>query len=788
MSLTRLIFKTLMGTRRPIYQGRLGSDALSAPVVIRRDAWGIPYIRAENDRDAWYALGFCQGQDRAFQIESRLRVVRGTLAELIGSSALAIDRLSRSIGFYRSAQRQLEALDPQVRALLDAFARGVTDGATKGVRKKAHEFSLLRARPTPYTAADVLGLLKLMSFLLASNWDSELARLGISRKDGFDALKAIDPLISTAPLPNAAASPPAADQKDARTSSQSPDFLARLSEDLQAFIAFTGRGGASNNWALGPDRTRSGRPIVANDPHLSPDLPPHWYLAHIATPGWRVAGAALAGAPGIIVGHNGRVAWGVTAGLTDNTDLFLEEIGEDGASVRRGERFVPCHVETETIHVRGSESVTLRCLETDLGPVLSQAQAGDWAVAMRATWLDPLPITGFLKAHLAASGKELRQLFREWPTLPLNLVYADDGGHIGWQLVGLAPVRKKGHGTFPLPGADAEAGWEKDGVPFEEMPHLANPPEGIIVTANSAPDVDGPYLGSDWLDPYRKRRIVERLAAREKWTASENAALQLDVASVVWEEVAPILRSIDVSDPDAAFALEMLRAWDGCMSADSPAATVFETFLVLMDRRAVRRKVNQAFDEAVGRGAFPLATYTTFGARVAGRISRLMRERPDGWFDGPWEREIELCLAEVIDTLRARFGPGPESWAWGKVRPLVLAHPAGQGVLGRIFNRGPFPIGGDTNTVAQAGVDALDPFGGVLAIASLRAVVEVGSWDEARFVLPGGQSGNPCSPHYDDMLALWLKGESVVLPWSDEAVAKVVRTTLQLQPASAPGI
>lgn len=791
MAAARFVLRALLGRRLPRYQGRLESDFLSAPVVIRRDAWGVPYIRAENDADAWYALGFCQGQDRAFQIESRLRVVRGTLSEILGIAGLPIDRLSRAIGFYRAAQRQLETLDPHLRSQLEAFARGVTDGAAVGAKRPPHEFTLLRTRPTPYTAADVLGVLKLFSFLLASNWDAELTRLSIVQRDGASALEAVDPL--AVPWPETAPAPRGREGAGARpapSSAASPagvvaEALSRLHQDLQAFLAFTGRGGASNNWVLGPSRTRSGRPIMANDPHLSPDLPPHWYLVHIATPGWRAAGAALAGAPGIIVGHNGHVAWGVTAGLIDNTDLFLEQIGEDGASVRRGNAFRPCRVVTETIYVRGRDSVTVRCLESDLGPVLPPAEAGGWAVSLRATWLDPLPVTGFLRAHLARSGEELRQLFREWPTLPLNLVYADDGDHIGWQLVGRAPVRKKGYGTFPMVAADPEAGWESEAVPFEQMPHAVDPPEGFLATANSAPPGDdGPYLGSDWLDPYRKRRIVEVLASKNTWTAAESAALQLDVASMVWREVRPALVSLETSDPDAALALRLLKEWDGDMAATSPAATVFEAFLVAMDRRAMSRKVKGALDEALGRGSLPLAFTTTFGMRFAGRVSWLLRERPAGWFDGPWEREIEACLAEVVRDLRRRFGPGPESWAWGRVRPLVLAHPAGRGILGRIFNRGPYAVGGDTNTVAQAGVDPLNLFGGAMAIASLRAVVEVGAWDEARFVLPGGQSGNPYSPHYDDMLALWLKGESIVLPWSDAAVEKVVRSTLELYPTS----
>ena len=488
----------------------------------------------------------------------------------------------------------------------------MTDGATRGAKRPAHEFALLRSRPSPYTPADVLGLLKLLSFLLASNWDSELARLAVAESDGVEALMAIDPLIR-APATSIGLD----DVPDGGA-------LSLLRADLQHFVAYTGHGGASNNWVLAPDRTLWGRPIMANDPHLTPDLPAHWYLAHIATPEWRVAGAALAGAPGIIVGHNGRVAWGVTAGLIDNTDLFLEEIGEDGVSVRRGDTFLPCKSEGETIEVRGGKSVSMRYLESDLGPILPPVQAGGRAVSIRATWLDPLPVKGFLGAHRAQSGEELRQLFREWPSLPLNLVYADRDGSIGWQLVGRAPIRKSGYGLFPLNASDLEVGWKEEPVPFEEMPHVANPPDGVVVTANSSPhEGDGPYLGSDWLEPYRKRRILEALSAKKKWSLEENARLQLDVVSLVWREIGPSLLGLETADPDAALALEILGDWDGSVTADSPAAAIFESFLVMMHRRAINRKVKDALGPALGQGSVPLASVTSFGGRMAGRRRKL---------------------------------------------------------------------------------------------------------------------------------------------------------------------
>lgn len=770
--ISRLLFQSILGRRLPADSGALRLEGPIAPIRIARDQWGIPYIEAQNDHDAWFGLGFCQGQDRAFQIETRLRVVRGTLAELIGPDGVPIDRVSRSIGFYRSAQAQLAALARPERELLEAFARGVTAGAARGGERLAHEFTLLRSRPTPYTAADVLGLLKLISFLLASNWDVEMARLLVAQLDGVDALLALDPVARYAREDLAEL-----EGADARSGGRVREAVVSLHRELQMFFTAAGRSGGSNNWAVAPQRTRRGNPIVANDPHLPPGLPPHWYLAHVRTPQWRAVGACLAGAPGIIVGHNGRVAWGVTAGLIDNTDLFVEEIGPDGASVRRGDGFVPCQVQEETIAVKGGREVTLRLLTSDRGPVLvPDGPAGSgYGLAVRATWLEALPVVGFLKAHQSRTGEELRRLFEAWPSLPLNVVYADELGSIGWQLIGRAPVRRGGWGVAPAPAWRQDRGWQEAPVPYGEVPRAVDPPDGVVATANGRPPVEGgPFLGYDWLEEFRRRRIVESLLQRDDWDVAETLRLQTDVESLAWRSIRTTLEELSPQDPDARLALELMMAWDGQVTAGSTGAAVFEAFLAAMGKRVFRRKAPNA----------GLAFLGTQASRFTSRLIALLQERPAGWFEQSWDAEIEACLAGAVAGLRARYGGRTEDWAWGKVRPLTLGHPAGRGPLRAVFNRGPFAFAGDINTVAQGGVDPLDVTANPLAIASLRAVIEVGVWDEARFVLPGGESGNPCSPHYDDMLPLWLEGRAVVIPWSDAAVEARVRRTLSLFPAA----
>lgn len=775
-NLPRFLLRQLLGRRLPTATGTLTIPGLGGEVTIRRDGWGVPHIGAANDHDAWFGLGFCHGQDRPFQLEILLRVVRGTLAELVGANGLGADRLVRRVGFRRAAAAQLAVVDPEVRQMLEAYAAGVNAGHSLGLRRRPQEFVLLRARPTPWTALDVVAGMKFQGFVLASNWDVELARLKILTADGPEALAALDPAY---PDWQPVTAPPA--QSAGRA-------VDRLAEDLAAFAVVVGAGGGSNNWALDGSRTASGRPLVANDPHLPPMLPPHWYLAHLRTPAWEAAGASFVGGPGIPAGHNGFAAWGITAGLTDNTDLFLEEIGLDGASVRQGDGFVPCQLLREEIAVRGAAPVVEDVLITPRGPVIGPALEGEFeAISLRAVWLDALPVQGLLRIHLARSFAQARRFLAEWPTLPLNLVWADEAGAVAWQLFGQAPRRKKGWGTVPMPGWDPEAGWEESPVAFEDLPHHEAPACGYVATANNRPvcEGEGPFLGVDWLDGYRVGTIVEALEKRTDWDIASCLTLQRSELALGWRDLRAAVLAVPSVDADAETALRLLREWDGRVAADSPAAAVYELFVAGLAERVARAKAPRSFEWALGRGFGLLLPHGFLSVRRVGHLARLVREQPAGWFARPWPEELAYVLADAVRRLRRDHGNDPLAWAWGRVRPLTLRHVLERRrPLDRVFNLGPFPWGGDANTLSQASVLPLDPFGNPGFIASMRMVVDVGHWSASRWVLPGGQSGNPFSPHYADQLPLWQTGEGVPIPWTEDEVREATRQTLRLVAAS----
>jgi penicillin G amidase len=778
----RLLLR-LLGRRLPRTSGRIRLTGLEGPLTVRRDAWGIPHVEAGCATDAWYGLGFCHAQDRALQLELLLRVGSGTLAELIGPDGLTIDRMSRRIGFRRTAHAQLEVIGPEVREVLEAYVRGINQGYERGLRGSPHELALLRRRPTPWTALDVLCFVGLQAFSLSSNWDVELARLKILTDDGPEAVADLDPGYPAWLPVSAPPGRPAGAMVD------------RLAADLALFQGLVSVGGGSNNWAIAGSRTASGLPLLANDPHLAPRLPAPWYLAHLRTPDWEVAGASFVGGPALPIGTNGEAAWGITAALTDNTDLFIEEIGPDGVSVREGNDLVPCQVVTERIAVKGGDPVEERVLITPRGPVIT-AMLDDslpQALSMSAIWLHPLPIRGFLDVVHARSFDAFRAAFAEWPGPTLNLVYADRDGHIGWQLVGQLPRRKTGNGTIPLRGADPASGWEESPIAFDQMPFVADPPTGWVATANNQPvpdgNGDGPFLGIDYADGYRLARIGEALSGRDDWEVAAAQRLQMDVTCLPWRELRERVLDLPVdpaSQPEAARALGLLEAWDDQLDTGSIGASVYLAFSAVLTRRIAQAKAPRAWPWAIGQGFGQIVPRTLFSTRAMGRLVRLLREQPAGWFgSSSWEAQAVASLEEATRTLESRYGPDPTQWRWGWLRPLTLEHPlAVRRPLDRIFNLGPIPMGGDSNTPMQASSGPMEPFGNPGFLANTRCVIDLANPAASRFSLAGGQSGNPLSRHYGDLFQLWQRGEGVPIAWSESEVQAATVATLRLEPES----
>ena len=744
------------GKRLPSWTGRRKVAGLQATLHIDRDRFGIPLIIAASEVDRAFGIGFCHGQDRAFQLELLHRVARGRLAELVGPAALPLDCLARRIGFFRAAQEQWPLLDADVRADLEAYSAGVNAGRTI----VPHELALLGGSMLPWDPVDSLAIAKVLSFKLAANWDAELVRLRVLLLDGPEALAAVDP--------SYAAHHPAIVPPGGAVGST----LDRLAADINRFLAVTGAGSGSNNWVVAGSRTATGRPLLANDPHLDASLPSHFYLLAARGPEQLVAGASLVGGPAVLAGHNGHIAWGLTAGLVDNTDLFLECVHADGRRIRQGDDWIEGEIVEETIMVKGAEPVVERVLITPRGPIVSPILPEmPYTLSLCATWLKPRKVRGLFTLHRARNWDAFRDECRHWPFSSQSLVFADSSGGIGYQLLGEAPVRRgREHGLLPRPGWVADACWEAAPVPFAQMPHLYQPDCGWIATANNRPMPEGvgPYLGSDFIDGYRAVSLTRALEAGHDWTVERFQQLQMDQCTAAWDELRPFVLQLDGVP-------EELRQWDGQLRADSRAAAIYERWLIEAQVRMAQQLAPRSWDWVVGRGLTALTPYN-FGCyrRTGHLVARLQRD---------FARWRPL-LQEALQAALAIRG------TWGEQRPLVLHHPLSKAggllgsVLARIFNLGPVPYGGDADVINQAAVLPLHPTAATDNIAALRVVIDVGHWSASRWVLPGGQSGNPFSPHYRDLFPLWLRGEGVAIPLSAEEIPVSERTTLELQPTN----
>ncbi|MDF3068639.1 MAG: penicillin acylase family protein [Polyangiaceae bacterium] len=774
-----------MGQRLPSYDGRLEVGCRRS-VQIRRDSFGVAYIDAKDEADAWFGLGFCHGQDRAGQMEITWRLTRGLLSQVLGSAGLPIDRAVRLIGVHRAATAQVELLDADTRDQLRAYVGGLNAALQNRRLPRSHEHALLRCEPSRWEPEDVVAFGLLMCCFLPSNWDVELARLIILTRDGEDAVSSLDPtwredLPLTHP-PGKHAGPP------------SHLFVAR---DLEALRSFVGESGGSNAWAVQAHKSALGKALMCNDPHLPAALPNLGYLARVKCPEFTVGGISIAGIPAFITGHNEHAAWGSTSAQVDNADLFLEELSEDGRRVREGDGFTSCHESVEEIPVKGGAPARLRVIRTPRGTIVARTGdedasiyepvptvGGSNALSFAATWLAPRPTRALLGFHKVRSFEQFREVCAQSAGCAYSLIYADSKT-VGWVLAAEVPKRKSGFGSVPLAGWQPNVGWEGI-VPSNELPWSENPADGFVCCANNKPvadDPNGAFLGHDFLDGFRQRRIAEQLASRDDWDVERMASLQVDVQSLAFADVKSTLLALKPNTSESTRALELLSTWDGKLSGDSAGASVYELFVAALNRRICEAKAPNSYLWASGKGVMKLIPGTCLNARRASFVTRLIRDQPRGYFP-EWEPVLLASLTESVQTLTQKFGPKPSQWGWGDIRPLTLRHRFGdKKPLDQVFNVGPLRGYGDGTTVNQAGFEFWNPLRHSTVTAHLRSVMVVGDWGASRFVVLGGQSGNPLSAHYADLVPLHQAGQGVPVHWEDEEVRRSTVHQLTLVPS-----
>lgn len=785
----------------PTLDGELRAPGLAAPVLVRRDAADVTHIEAKSITDAYFALGYVHAQERGWQLEFNRRVMRGELSEVLGAATLDTDRLLRTLGIMSAAQAQWERLPPDAKAMLQAYANGINSFHAHSSQALPPEFHILRVKPGTWTPQDSVGWSLMMALDLGGNWGNEFARLSVlQRLNTAELWQLMPPYPGEAPTTRVDlarlyrdlgvyASAPANGTRTSVAPAAGP-WATAMAHDIQDWAANIGNveGKGSNNWVVDGSHTQSGKPLLANDPHLGLSAPAIWYFARIkapAAPGGKpmdVMGATLPGLPTVVLGRTAGVAWGFTNTSPDVQDLYLEQINPgDAQQYRTPGGWARFGVREEIIRVKGMPDQKLVVRSTRHGPVLSDAQAvshgkvinlNKYVLALRWSALDAdnqTVLAGY-NANFAQNADELRAAYAIYHSPMQNLVVADTRGRVAYQAIGRVPLRHKDddlRGIAPAPGWEARydwAGW----LPAHQTPrqeHEAIAARGWHATANQRiHEASYPhFIGADWHVPDRQQRIETLLAANPKHDAASMREIQADIVSLATQRLLPLLRDTSSQHALAATVKARLQVFDGRMAADSTAALVFAVWADELTRGLIGPKIGEErFKALYGKRHFR-----------AGVELMLLDPKVGAWWCAPLScvEQSTRALDRALDRLAALYGNDVGAWQWGRAHPALSVHrPFGNvAALARFYDVA-VPTGGDSWTVNVGQYwpnDLKTPFANRHA-ASLRAIYDLSDLEKSQFIYQTGQSGLVFSARYRDMAAAW---------------AQVQYRPLQLQPA-----
>jgi penicillin G amidase len=752
-------------------EGELTVPGLVAPVEVARDAWGVPYLSAGSLEDLWFAQGVVTAGERLFQLDLLLRAANGRLSEVFADRTLHDDRFARTIGFHRAAAKMVAGWTELDRSMHRRFRDGVF-AWIEHMPSAPVEYLLLDLSPElPEDEVSWAAAFSFLAWGLSGNWDTELLRSWVRERAGDAAVGTL--------LPPTAAEAAGTGLPDLYPGALHGDVFDALPR---------AHGQGSNEWVVAGSRTATGKPLLANDPHLLAVQPGPWVELHLSAPGYRARGVALAFSPGILLGTTSHHAWGVTNVTGDVQDLFVERLSEDRTAAAYGEAWEPLRIHRETIAVRGSDPHVMEVRESRHGPLLDTFVSGvldpehlelppEPVYALRWTGSDGAGIRPSLVLEAAAAEDfgAFRRAVLQVACPGQNFVYADVDGSIGYACTGWFPIRRSGDGTAPVPGWTDDHEWEGI-VPPEDLPWSQNPARGFLVTANNRIHDDAyPHLiGRDFHTPYRARRIADRLRGSEQHEVGSMTDLQNDTVSLPTRRTLPhlvaFLERIEAPSAHERTVVDLLRPWDGDMAASSAPAAVFNVWCRHIARRSLEPRLGEDLFRHyhAWREAFQCEALPT-----------LLADPANGWID---DDLLRSALADAGDELRERLGEDPVHWRWGALHRLRLAGPlASIPGLDALFLAADVELGGDEQTVMQGGFEGRDGYRPAV-IPSWRVVYDLSDLDRSVGVLPAGVSGNPASAHWNDQAPLWASGAYHPLPFSEPAVREATVSRMRLAP------
>jgi len=785
----------------PELDGNVRVAGLREGVIVDRDRWGRPWIRAKSAEDLAMAQGYVLAQDRLWQMDLLRRAAAGDLAEIFGEIALPIDGENRTLGMRQAAERAAKDSDGEIRGLLEAYARGVNRYIEDRSGRLPIEFTLLGYKPRPWTPADTYLISLYMYKTLTSTWKSKLNRQWVTEKVGAERAK--DLFVVDSPLDHYIVGGAAAKQggriespgeRSSRSESGAREdgrpFAPREWDRAHAFLTqfeeesseITG----SNNFVVNGTHTATGKPLLANDTHLGLGVPCIWYQIHLTAPGWNVEGFALPGVPLVIIGHNERIAWGFTNSNVDVQEVYAEKFqAEKSLAYLANGNWAQAEVRKQTIPVRGKADVTLDVIVTRHGPIVHRdlPSAGGRSYALRWTALEPGGLDfGFPLIGRAKNWDEFVEVTQHIAGPGQNTIYADVEGNIGFTIPAQIPIRTKTSSGLPVAGDTDENEW-KGYIPFAELPRALNPPSGIIATANArtvGPDYK--YFVSDrWAGPWRTERLYELLEGRRGLRAEHCNAIQNDILSLPDKFLAgQIVASARIRPPKderAQHLVEKLKDWDGRATAES-----VETSFVEFTRHALLRNLLAPWlDERISEYELwePGSIYNNVWWRDKVFLENVLRTRPAAWLPKGivnYDDLVTMSAVEAVEALeRATGETNWRVWDWGRVHPLNMAHPLGRNVLlHSLLSIGPYEQGGTLDTVKAMGVGH-GP--------AMRLVADLADFDDSLMEITTGESGQYSSAYYRDQFPEWFAGRGIAAPFSEAAEEKVRAHRLLLLPA-----
>ncbi len=768
-------------TQLPKIDGQVFLKGLKEEVEIIRDELGAVHIYAKNKNDLIFAQGYAHAQDRLFQMELNRKVARGKLSEIIGIKALDSDRIARTLGYERVAKQDWELFTDEEQQIIIDYCNGINAYIKSEEFKLSVEFRLLKHRPELWDPMDVASFSRLLTSLLTWGWYDEIIRAKLVEAVGMDAALELDNTYT----------------KDTPvTLPKGIEFnVLDVSGKFEALKGpYIPQISGSNAWSVSGTKTKTGKPILANDPHLTLKNPNIWYMNHLHCPDLRVSGVTAPAVPMVQIGHNEHIGWGITLSFTDLEDVFVEKFTDDTCTTYMHDgKLKDTHILEEKIFIKGEKMPFIeKVFETVHGVLISDVTGNS---SMKLTlcsmaYKASTATRGWFQLNKAKNWNEFTDAVSHITAPGLNIVYADVNSNIGYYNSGKVPVRNKEVASFPQAGWTGENDW-KSFVPFEEMPYVLNPEKGYIITANHKiePDDFPHFLGDIYMNGYRADRLENMLQRKEKSDAKDYTEMQMDFYCTPGKLLAAHFKDIKMDNADLQRYLDLFLAWNGVLDADRVEGSLYNVSKWMIVRRIFESAIHdkKLVDELLGKGFNaifgPVNAYLGHNTPI---LLRILDNPASFWLKaaGGKEKVLKEGFKNAIDWMKLNYGTNPQKWKWGNLHAIVFPHAlSAQPPLDKIFNIGPFPIGGDKDTPHQTYNMAVDSFGGELSAPSYRQIIDFSDFDKSTIIMPLGNSGNMASPFYKNQLQDWFDGKSYPMCWSRAKVDAHKKHTLLLKKA-----